>query len=444
MARERIWIIGWDFNPWIKLAPGSDCPTLGSFLRNLVEECSTLDIRILIWALGPLYSGKTLKVFRDHEWADHPRIFLNFDSRHPLRASHHQKIVCVDDAVAFVGGIDLTAGRWDSSSHRPNWHRREKPSGENYAPVHDVQAMVSGAAAGAISEIAATRWRAATGKSVAAGKMEKPLPWPQRLKPDLFDCDVAIARTRPAGFRWPGRHEAASLALDALAAARRHLYIETQYLASFKVAEQLSRCLRKPDGPEILIILTKRSHGIFEQFVMAHNRNRLIRRLRRADVHNRLRVMYPTTESADGSRTEILVHSKVIIVDDTFLRIGSSNLNNRSEGLDTECDIAFEAGNDQQRAAIVGLRNRLLAEHMQSDADTVAREISRSGSMLAAADKLNTRARKLSCLLVNVKSGKTTPLLGTEMFDPPAPYQPLRRVRRWLRACASRLFGSVQ
>ena len=41
-----------------------------------------------------------------------------------------------------------------------------------------------------------------------------------------------------------------------------------------------------------------------------------------------------------------MVHSKVMIVDDTLLRVGSANLNNRSMGTDTECDLALEARND--------------------------------------------------------------------------------------------------
>ena len=39
----------------------------------------------------------------------------------------------------------------------------------------------------------------------------------------------------------------------------------------------------------------------------------------------------------------IYVHSKVLVVDDRLLRIGSSNINNRSMGFDSECDVAIEA-----------------------------------------------------------------------------------------------------
>ena len=46
--------------------------------------------------------------------------------RHPQRSlmgillswSHHEKIVCIDQTIAFLGGLDLCFGRWDNSSHR--------------------------------------------------------------------------------------------------------------------------------------------------------------------------------------------------------------------------------------------------------------------------------------------------------------------------------------
>lgn len=45
--------------------------------------------------------------------------------RHPDHArvgvflwAHHEKIVCVDQTYAFIGGIDLCYGRWDDYRHR--------------------------------------------------------------------------------------------------------------------------------------------------------------------------------------------------------------------------------------------------------------------------------------------------------------------------------------
>ena len=68
-------------------------------------------------------------------------------------------------------------------------------------------------------------------------------------------------------------------------------------------------------------------------------RDMLVARLRAADRHGRFRAYAPRTA---GGRT-IIVHSKVAIIDDRLLRVGSANLNNRSGGYDTECDLAIEA-----------------------------------------------------------------------------------------------------
>lgn len=45
--------------------------------------------------------------------------------RHPDHVSsvvflwaHHEKMVAIDQTVAFVGGLDLAFGRWDDSQYR--------------------------------------------------------------------------------------------------------------------------------------------------------------------------------------------------------------------------------------------------------------------------------------------------------------------------------------
>jgi len=58
-----------------------------------------------------------------------------------------------------------------------------------------------------------------------------------------------------------------------------------------------------------------------------------------------------------------MIHSKVMVVDDKLLRIGSANINNRSMGTDTECDIVIEANDAMQRKQITEIRNRLIADH---------------------------------------------------------------------------------
>ena len=103
-------------------------------------------------------------------WRRHPRIHFHMDGNHPIGASHHSKIVVVDDAVAFVGGLDLARGRWDTPEHRPDDARRVDFNGAILPPHHDVQIAVEGEIAAALGELARERWRRATGKQLRAPK----------------------------------------------------------------------------------------------------------------------------------------------------------------------------------------------------------------------------------------------------------------------------------
>src|SRR3546814_8249454 len=85
------------------------------------------------------------------------------DGHIPVGAAHHEKMVIVDDAVAFCGGLDVTIRRWDTPDHDPGRASRVDPEGQAYAPFHDVQMVVDGDAAAALAEVARARWAAATG-----------------------------------------------------------------------------------------------------------------------------------------------------------------------------------------------------------------------------------------------------------------------------------------
>ncbi len=427
-ARQTIWIVGWDFNPDIRLRPKQSSETLGELLLSLADEHPGLQIRILVWGMGPIYSGKSLRLFRESGFSSHPQITMRFDLRHPLRGCHHQKLVSIDDSLGFLGGIDLTARRWDEPDHRIGNPLRKAPDGTPYEPVHDMQSMVSGEAAGLIGDVARRRWRKATGERiepVTAGDTE----WPLTVPAEMTNAMAAIALTEPGLIGKRGHYEAFRLTRDAIRAARRHIYIETQYLASFGVAREIAKRLKEIEGPEIAVLVTRSSHGFIEKLTMGNNRDRLIRRLKRIDRYDRLRVMYAVVPDEKGGEQEIVIHSKLMIVDDAFIRIGSSNLNNRSEGLDTECDLAIEAETEGHRQAITALRHRLMAEHLDAQPEEVRRTESEKRSVLDTIKALNRGPRGLREFAVDIAHGGTSPLPGTGIVDPRRPYWPLQRLR---------------
>lgn len=430
-AERRITILGWDFDSRILLRPdrsGDAQLPLGRYLNQLAESRPRLEIHVLVWRNAIFYGrGAELLALMGESWQDHPRIHFKLDDHHPVGACHHQKIVLIDDKVAFVGGIDLTQRRWDDNRHvRSNPHRRTV-EGELHPPTHDIQAVADGPIAAAVAELAAARWQMLTGATLPPVQTATD-PWPDHIEPDLRDHPVGVARTQPAYEQQAAAQEVAVLNVAVLNAAQRSIYIEAQYFALPEAAEILARHLRKRRGPEIVIVVNGGKQGIVEQYAMTENRERMFTLLHRADRHGRLRIFFPISEAVPPC--PIKVHSKLIIVDDRLLRIGSANLNRRSTGLDTECDLAVEAETPAARQAIAGLRNRLLAEHLGSSEQAFT-DAAAATSLIGAIDALNGRAPRLLLTAEQPDEEETTLMPGSALLDPRQPIT-LKSLWRWL------------
>jgi phospholipase D1/2 len=420
-ARRRIMLIGWDFDYRAAFeADNGSLPGpnhLGPFLHWLVWRRSDLDVYVLKSNL------RLLPAFDGFWFGIAPVSLLNritpsrmhfvVDGAHPPGAVHHQKIVVVDDTVAFCGGIDLTLGRWDTRQHLGKDSRR-KGAGQPYGPRHEVATICDGDAARAFGELARERWRAATGERLTPVRSPQTI-WPTAVEEPLRDVEVGIARTLPALAERAEVREVEALNLAAVAAAEHVIYLENQYLAARALAEALAARLKEPDGPEVVIVLPRSSESRLEQQSMDSARQRLLRLLWDADKHGRLGVYWPV--AAGG--VPIYVHSKVMVIDDRLMRIGSSNLNNRSLGFDSECDIALEAGHDTGLAReIAYARDDLLAEHLGVSIDDFRAELDRCGSLLSAVDSLRTIGRSLRKFTPTMTSAEAGPLAENDLMDP--------------------------
>lgn len=398
-ARRSILIAGWDVHSQLRLSPepGGAGESLREFLDALVRRRSGLRVDILGWDFPFVYAlDREALPLLQFRLRTHRRIRVRLDATHPLGASHHQKIVVIDDAVAFVGGLDLTLQRWDTREHLPEDPRRSTPDGRPYRPFHDVQMAVDGDAAAALGALVRDRWQRATGRTPRRPRRRTDC-WPEGVAPDLREVPVAIARTDPLCNEGTECREVEALWVDAIAAARRTIYIENQYLTSRSVGDALEQRLREDDPPEVVIVSPDQCSGWLEEATMGVLRRRLLARLRAADHRHRLR-MYAATVRRDPIVC-VNVHAKVLIVDDELVRIGSANLNNRSMGLDSECDLAIEArGAPRTRAAIRLLRERLLAEHLGARPEDVRQTIGETGSLVGAIERLGDGERGLIAL----------------------------------------------
>ena len=115
-ARHTIFIIGWDLHSDMRLVRkkgAHDEPIrLGAFLDRLASTNTGLHIYLLSWDFSMIYAMER-EFFPRYklEWRTHKRIHFCLDGHHPIGASQHQKIVVIDDAVAFVGGFDVSKWR---------------------------------------------------------------------------------------------------------------------------------------------------------------------------------------------------------------------------------------------------------------------------------------------------------------------------------------------
>ncbi|MGW5454315.1 phospholipase D-like domain-containing protein [Nocardia sp. NPDC003979] len=424
-ARKRIVLIGWDFDTRIKFEPQDktlDGPNrLGKFLSWLPKQRPDLDIYLLKWNVGAFAAiGRGMTPIFVANWLTDRRLHFEMDGAHPIGSAHHQKIIVIDDQLAFCGGIDMTVDRWDTSDHRDDNAYRTAPNGRRYGPWHDATTAVDGAAAKAIGELARARWQAATGQELApVDEITGDPPWPPGLEPTMRSVDVGIARTLPELADRAEVREIEALYLAAIAGATRSLYIESQYLASRTLAEAIAARLREPNGPEIVLVLPRHADGWLEQLAMDGARRRLLHLLWKADTEQRLGVYYPVT--ADGA--PIYVHAKVLVVDDRLLRVGSSNLNNRSMGFDTECDLAVEVtpatpDGEVLRETVLGIRRRLLCEHLDSDPAKFDATLAETSSLVRTVEALRGEGRTLIRFEPETVADEDSPLAESELMDP--------------------------
>lgn len=418
-AQYSIVLVGWDFDPRIPVDPaaGSDdeASRLCDLFAGLLARRPSLRIHVLIWDMSLLFTWQRRnRPQQAARWLPSP-VQYRLDSCHPFGASHHQKLLVVDDALAFCGGADFTRNRWDTRAHLSGDPRRRGVDGDIYPPRHEVMAAVDGDAASCLADVARDRWQRAAGaplqRILAASD-----PWPDGLVPDVVDANVGVVRTLPAYGGHGEVREVEELHVRAIARARRWIYIENQYFTAPVIGAALAARLAEAEGPEVLVIGPLHSGGRADRLSMDRARNALVQKLRAVDRHGRFRALAPLTSAGEA----IIVHSKVMVVDDRLFRVGSANLNQRSFGLDTECDLCIEAeaADERTRQAVVQLLARLLAEHLGCEAAEVLAGIQRTGRLLATCDAITPALRRLEAVGMEPLTLADRVIAHRHLYDP--------------------------
>ncbi len=431
-AERFVLISGWQFETSFRLLRGeaerrATRPVkFLEFLSALCDERPELNIYLLAWDYSFVYARDREREQKAKFTGKNPHIFFEWDKHPTLEGSHHQKFAVVDGALAFLGGIDLCDARWDDCEHRADHPDRVNVTGDPCKPYHDVQACFTGPLVRSVAEIFCERWGRATDRHLE-------LP-PASLEPfdlvELSEGEIefvhvqrsALSRTQVDSRAESGPiTEISSLFASAIHAAERLIYVETQYFTSRTVAQlmiaRLSDAARS--NLEIVIVLPHGADTPLEKLALGETEEGVLAEVLAAASAggHEMRLIYPASRHADGSETPTFIHSKILIVDDRLLLVGSPNLTERSVGLDTELAITWECQREDDRAdaCVRRIRTRLLAEH----SGCAAQEFEEISGLCAKLDALiaagDTRLRQREV-------GHSSPLgaLFGELFDPAA------------------------
>ena len=372
-AQSHVLISGWQFDSGVPLLRGADVPSGADvrflkFVDGLCRRRPELRIYLLAWDFHLVFAGEREWLQRViFHWMTSPNLRFRFADHPVAGGSHHQKFVVVDGRLAFLGGMDVCEARWDDRRHLADNPLRLS-HGRPHKPYHDVQAWLAGREpARALEDLFSERWRRAGGPPLelrAAVRAEVPL----RASLPIGKTTIALSRTDPQ----PDGHtirEVECLFEDAIAAADRLIYVETQYFSSRRIREALVRRMRASDRPrpEIVIVVNEQAEALKEELAVGLRQARNLEVLR--DTASRtgcsLGCYFSLCDGAHDTFRATYIHSKLMIVDDRFFTVGSANLTNRSMGLDSELNAAWEHDGEDSWLidTIRNVRVSLLAEH---------------------------------------------------------------------------------
>ena len=283
------------------------------------------------------------------------------DERVRRGGSHHQKMVLirhpsrVDRDVAFIGGIDLSHGRRDDTSHGGDFQAiKLDPRYGHRPPWHDVQLEIGGPAVSELDLTFRERWedptplnhsgrmRALLSRALSRDRVTRPLP--EQLD-DPSACGghaVQVLRTYPLrnpkySFAPEGERSVARAFAKAIKRARNVIYIEDQYFWSVEIARLLAGALRQHPQLQVIGVVPrypdKDSKWSGPPSRLAQARTLAILKKAGGD-----RVGIYDIENEAGA--PIYVHAKVCVIDDVWATVGSDNLNRRSWTHDSELSCA--------------------------------------------------------------------------------------------------------
>ncbi len=352
-ARSHVHIASWLLSRSFKVVRGDEPVAIRDFLAELAER---VDVRLLLWGGAPLPpmmrpSRKQVRG-KAEELVHGTKIKLGLDSKERPMHCHHEKLIVVDDEIAFVGGIDWTVfggDRFDTPRHPPR--------GE--LGWHDVATRLEGPIVSDVIDHFSLRWQETTGEKLPGAAQQ----------PEAGSSEVQLVRTVPENIYEGvpnGDFRVLESYMRAFRSAQHFIYIENQFLWSPRIVDLLCEKLSNPPSEDFRMICVLPSHPTTGE---DDTRGQLAQLVEADGGRGHFLACGVWARGAGSHSDPIYIHAKVGIVDDRWMTIGSANLNNHSLFNDTEVNIVTS-----DSRLIEETRHRLWAEHLELDESEVSGE----------------------------------------------------------------------
>lgn len=308
------------------------------------------------------------------------------DNRFPPVGSNHQKAICFKNPnapSALLGSLDISATRWDTDKHNlvnmerhPRWGKQ----------THDTGVLIKGPAVADVERAFAERWNDST-RRFGLEPVAPPQPLittPPSTPAPVGTHSVQVLQTygktsRFYGYSWSpaGEFSVWAAYMNAIKKARKYIYIEDQYFLPFgypplfgstgtaresDIVWQLGEAIKR--GVKVVVLVPNNAEDRTHAY-QQHQRDLGVVYLEDLafTVGGKFVIAFP---EVDGS--PVYVHSKLMIVDDEFVLLGSANVCQRSMSVDGELTVGVVDGAELFARQ---LRTALWGEHLERDPATL-------------------------------------------------------------------------